>query len=253
MESISNTKWARGIKALGFSLRSPSLLKEPLIESLKSIYRKGKLAQAALEIKALEDLFDVEQEIRIEKLSLTDGNVSPYELMAIASIVARRSPKTLVEIGTFDGMTTLQMALNAPQDAVVHTLDLPKDLENGLEHLSKRDLAFAKDQKKWSRKYVGSSSESKIVQHLGDSMSFDFSRFTAQGPVDLAFIDGGHSYSAIKNDTEKMLSVLASNGLIIWHDFDPNWPEVYRYLSELSRRLHLIQIARTSLVIMRPR
>ena len=53
-----------------------------------------------------------------------DGNMAPHELETVASIVATVKPKRIFEIGTFDGRTTLNMALNAP-DAQIYTLDLP--------------------------------------------------------------------------------------------------------------------------------
>ena len=41
-----------------------------------------------------------------------------------------------------------------------------------------------------------------------------------QKKYDLIFIDGGHTYTCIKNDTdEKSLEMIKENGLILWHDF----------------------------------
>ncbi len=38
------------------------------------------------------------------------------------------------------------------------------------------------------------------------------------GVIDMAFIDGDHSYVGIKNDFEKVLPQLGDNGLIVFHD-----------------------------------
>jgi hypothetical protein len=38
------------------------------------------------------------------------------------------------------------------------------------------------------------------------------------GGVDFCFIDAGHSYECAKNDTEKALSVLKDDGVLLWHD-----------------------------------
>src|SRR5450432_3577351 len=53
------------------------------------------------------------------------GNVSIEELCKICLIVKYLKPLNILEIGTYNGMTTLQMALNAPSNSKVFTLDLP--------------------------------------------------------------------------------------------------------------------------------
>jgi hypothetical protein len=40
----------------------------------------------------------------------------------------------------------------------------------------------------------------------------------APGGVDFCFIDAGHSYECVKNDTEKAFSVLNHGGVVLWHD-----------------------------------
>jgi hypothetical protein len=52
------------------------------------------------------------------------GNVSIEELCKICLIVKWRKPRRILELGTYNGMTTLQMALNAPPDCTTYTLDL---------------------------------------------------------------------------------------------------------------------------------
>ena len=36
--------------------------------------------------------------------------------------------------------------------------------------------------------------------------------------MDFAFIDAGHTYLCVRNDTEKTLSVMRPGGLVLWHD-----------------------------------
>ena len=51
-------------------------------------------------------------------------------------------------------------------------------------------------------------SKKKIVQHLGDSASYDFGKFSSEGQIEFCFIDGGHSYEIVKNDTEKVFPLM---------------------------------------------
>src|SRR5206468_2241747 len=50
---------------------------------------------------------------------------SLLELLVISRVVAERKPARVFELGTFDGRTTLALADNAPEHAIVYTLDLP--------------------------------------------------------------------------------------------------------------------------------
>lgn len=154
-----------------------------------------------------------------------------------------------MEIGTFDGNTTLQMGLNCPAQATIHTIDLGKEQIDTQLPMWEEDLKYVKDVKKLSRKFMDSSLQEKIVQHIGDSNSYDFSQFTQKGKIDFCFIDGDHSYECVKSDTEKTLSILRKKGIVLWHDFSPNCPGVHRYLIELSKILPLKHIEETELVI----
>nr|NGX27717.1 hypothetical protein [Chlamydiota bacterium] len=95
--------------------------------------------------KGLEELIGC-QSVRLENFFSRNGNLSPYEVMAIAAIITEEKPKRLLEIGTFDGNTTLQMALNAPDDAIIHTIDLPTGKMETREPVLESDLQFICDE-----------------------------------------------------------------------------------------------------------
>lgn len=180
-----------------------------------------------------------------------DGNVSLYELLVICSLVRSRKPRTILEIGTFDGNSTLQMAVNSPDEAKIYTLDLPPDASSAQAKLDAKDHAYIEDRgKQLRRRYQDSSQAHKVTQLLGDSADFDFHSLFASSPVDLAFIDGSHSYEYVRNDTQKVLEVLADDGVILWHDYKPAWPGVVTYLEERRADLPLRRIEGTSLVFL---
>ena len=57
------------------------------------------------------------------------GNVTEGELALLATAATLvPSGRDVVEIGTFDGRTTLNLAINTPPDVVVNTLDLPPEM-----------------------------------------------------------------------------------------------------------------------------
>ena len=69
--------------------------------------------------------------------------------------------------------------------------------------------------------------------------------------MDLIFIDGGHTYSVVKNDSEKSFDMLKKNGIILWHDYVPgkqSAKDVVKYIHEISKNKNLYNIKGTSLV-----
>jgi predicted O-methyltransferase YrrM len=203
--------------------------------------------QCRLSRVSVENLFpgieDVELTL-ISPLHEVGGNVWVNELVILAGICRWMKPKQIFEIGTFNGRTTVNFAANAPEDAIIHTLDIPHDHptfapveEEERFRLHENNGAF----------YRNSAYAPKIHQLWADSAEFD--EKPLQGQIDLAFIDGSHNYEYVKNDTRKVMAMMAPGGVVLWHDYHPQYPDVAQYLEESpSNRYHL---ETTSLVAMR--
>ena len=70
--------------------------------------------------------------------------------------------------------------------------------------------------------------------------------------MDLIFVDGGHTYSVVKNDSEKSFEMLNSNGIILWHDYVPgkrSAEDVVKYINEISKQKKIYKIKNTSLCV----
>lgn len=162
-----------------------------------------------------------------------DGDVWGIELVALNYIVAERSPSVIFELGTFDGRTTLNFAGNAPNDAKIYTIDLPKssiDL-TGLE-IDPGERKYV-DKSVSGTRFHNTPEAAKITQLYGDTASFDFSPW--YGTVDLVFVDASHAAVYVRNDTEIAAKLIGSRpGLIIWHDYGV-WPGVTSVLEEYRR------------------
>ena len=90
--------------------------------------------------------------------------------------------------------------------------------------------------------------KSKIEVIFQDSKKLNIDRFVDS--LDLIFIDGGHSYSCVKNDTEKSMRMIRKNGLIFWHDYSigkRSHKDVYKYLNEIRDKYEIFHIRNTSL------
>ena len=180
-----------------------------------------------------------------------DGNVNLAETAVLNALCRTYQPRTIFEIGTFDGRTTLNFALNS--DAEIHTLDLPAEELAGSD-VTGADIKYVDKPVSGARFKTGPNKDlpcvKRITQHLGDSAKFDFSPW--HGKADLIFVDGAHTYDFVKNDSEAAFKMLApEGGVIVWHDYGV-WPDVAQALDEIKAArpdLPLVNVRNTSLAV----
>ncbi len=180
-----------------------------------------------LPLISIEDATD-SSEPSMAEIDHADGNVSEEELRCISKLVKHFQPKTIFEIGTFDGRTTLNMAMNSPEAELV-TIDLPQDeLHTTSFRIKKADHSFIRKEVSGSR-FIGTEYEKRIRQIYGDSAKFDYSPYESR--VDMVFIDGAHTYEYVLSDTANSRKLLRNGkGVLIWHDY--GWREVIQALNE---------------------
>jgi predicted O-methyltransferase YrrM len=180
------------------------------------------------------------------------GDVNLAELAVLATAAASiAGGSEITEIGTFDGRTTLNLALNASPHLPVFTLDLPPDATSKFA-LAPGERAFV-EKPRSGRHFVEAAAEwaepaRRITQLFGDSATFDWSAH--RGRAGLVFVDGSHAYDYVIADTDTALSLIAQKGVVIWHDYGV-WEGVTRALEEIeaSRQLGLRHVRGTSLVV----
>jgi hypothetical protein len=168
---------------------------------LKEIYRASKLtAGAYLPVISLEQIVKEPAEFRVFRPVDSYCSMTLWEISVLCCLLAMTRPKKILEIGSFRGLTTLNLALNAPQ-AEVHTVDITNS---------------------WGSYYYAERPEvTNIHQHYGDTNTFDFEREIGEG-VDFCLIDGGHEYEQVKNDTMKVLPLLTDDCTLLWDDYGKN-------------------------------
>ena len=186
---------------------------------------------AELPVITLRELVPGDALVDVRAIDAVDGNVSEYELIAICRLVQKLRPKSLFEFGTFDGRTTLNLAVNADPDARVFTLDLPAAaIDSAASPIHRHELRYAKKTSSGER-YRGTDAETRIVQLYGDSGTFDFDPY--YGQIDFVFIDASHTFDYVVNDSLHALRMLRpSGGTIVWHDYG-RWDGVTAALNQL--------------------
>ena len=152
------------------------------------------------------------------------------QLAILLAILVAEQPAEVLEIGTFMGHTTRQMA-EALETATIHTVDLPETnspAELEAVGLPKDDLHLI------GRRVVGREFKtlpiaSRIRQHFGDTATWSFRE---AGQSTFFFIDGSHTYEYAKHDSEACYEMCGGRGVFLWHDCDPTHPGVERLITE---------------------
>lgn len=223
----------------------------------ESYLKYSKLAKKRIPMARLSDIFPKDLEYGAIKLSNFLGhwgNLSIESVCKIALIVKYFQPGMVFEFGTYNGMTTLQIALNTPSRSKIYTLDIGDNRKISPEHsLNTVDEYVAnvfryKFGTSVGSYFSGSIASSKITQIIADSAMYDFSGFERK--MDFIFIDAAHDYKNKKRDTENAFMMLKTNGIILWDNYlDILYPDLTKYLFELSSNVKLYHLKGTSLVV----
>lgn len=165
------------------------------------------------------------------------------DLMALAAICKTLSPRRVMEIGTFTGETTWTMAHNLPLSSEILTLDLPPD---EIPANFQRYVA--------GEAFQGTPEAKQINQLYGWSERFDFTPY--YGTIDLIFIDGDHTYDAVRNDTAQALKLVKPGGIVIWDDYrylpcHEGCRGVSDYLHSVVSEMPVKQLTATRLAVMK--
>ena len=222
--------WGRALRSLGRHLPQKQFTKEWLTAGLAADDAPRALSA---------HFFDVYPEIEGSRIPMGDVeyrifNMDPLEQYCLASIAAVVQPRTIFEIGTYDGTTTLLLARAAPE-ASLFTLDLPPDSrqDTDIDPHGAMEAAFSKVGGVGSR-FRNAPESARITQLYGDSRTFDFSEYL--GRMDLVLVDGAHVYEVARTDSENALLMLTPRGIAVWDDYAPQWQGVVQAVDEAASR-----------------
>ncbi|MDE2875379.1 MAG: class I SAM-dependent methyltransferase [Gemmatimonadota bacterium] len=172
-------------------------------------------------------------------------SMTPSEVLAIGAMVRFLRPERILEIGTFEGNTTVNLAANAPASARVFTLDLPPDWARRYA-LDVPDIHYnAATGNHTGRQFIETPHADRITQLWGDSAAFEWDE---HGPFDFILIDGCHTYEYAVSDTLNALRVIRPGGAIVWHDYGM-LEDVSRAVDECARGIKARAIQGTRLAV----
>jgi predicted O-methyltransferase YrrM len=175
------------------------------------------------------------------------GSQTGYHVLG--SLVRALQPRAILEFGTYLGVSTYAMALNASENCRIYTVDLPDETSSEMvSSLNSLDRLHVRESRlRVGEAFLGKPAEKQIVQIRADSL--DFQAETRVENADFVYIDGGHSLPIITKDTENAFRILSSHGTIVWDDYFHLYPDVVKFLDDLAESHPLFGIAGTNYVI----
>lgn len=166
-------------------------------------------------------------EVAVSLFPQVTHSITFVEAVSLGVLLQVVRAKRVFEFGTHRGVSTTQLALNVGLDGRVFTLDLPRqDRTTKMNLKDAGDIQVAHEAEKAD--LIPSNCRSRITFLEHDSATFDESVYAET--MDAVFVDGAHVYEYVRNDSEKGWRMLRGGGVMIWHDFRPQTPDVMRYL-----------------------
>lgn len=157
----------------------------------------------------LDAVWPSDRPVHLTELSSSSHNVNERELAVLCALAAVVDARRLFEFGTFDGRTSVNLLRNCPEGHLC-TLDLPDEMVQS-STLASTDGGVGR------RLRDANDVQDRYTQLRGRSDEFDYAPYAKT--IDFVFIDAGHSYELVRNDTQAAAGMLRDNGIIAWHDY----------------------------------
>lgn len=232
------------------NLASMSLWREPIkmVEFLRKMYtiylsysidpiQRTQLSKLLTQFESSEVLVPFHH--------IRPGSMPPADIVALAAICRDKHPKSLFEIGTFEGLSAVVFAANTDPSARVYTLDLPSGKGEGERTMRSWEAQSVTGGYRSGYLIDAFHCNGKINRLFGDSALFNFERYRDQ--IDLFLIDGAHTEDYVARDTLNAFNCISREGVIIWHDCFV--PEVLAVLKKVARYHRISHIEDTNLAI----
>lgn len=147
----------------------------------------------------------------------------------------------IVEVGSYRGQSAAYLAAGSKRDVNIYLVDL----------WDRDHLDLVSDENQYA--VAGQSHLRVLLQHFKNmglahkitclqGLSADYAKMWNQGPIDMLFIDGDHSYEGVKLDYEKWSPHVKKGGVIAFHDYSDRWHGVKQLISEIQDELEFIDL-----------
>jgi len=157
----------------------------------------------------------------LDEFERVPGWLDPGEALLLSRLAAGKRPGRVVEIGSYQGRSTIALAKGLQETAPMLAIDTfrgsPEHWVGG-EYFDPQtvDADGAIDILPLFRKHIRHFGVEHLVEVWRDDSLSAAGRITE--PVSLLFIDADHSYSSVRRDLSAWLPHLVVTGIVILHD-----------------------------------
>ncbi len=167
--------------------------------------------------------------------------INLYEASQISAIIERIKPRTMLEIGTFIGLSTGVLVQTSPPDSILVCIDpnLPVNVLSERFHYfeSRGSLWFVRNMLEHFEKLqktvvlegcftpMSALYRDRLLAHGGNPESVAVIGESARdfAPYDLVFVDGDHNEESVYADLSLVCHYISEDALIILHDLSGDW------------------------------
>lgn len=176
----------------------------------------------------------------LELMRTVKGHISPHELISLYEYAGKVTHGHIVEIGSFQGLSTIALAKGSATDVRVYAID-PHDPYTDVSDTN------AKFSQKYDYTDMGMFA-ANIVQHRVAHKvfpialpSFAINWEETDVRIGLLFIDGDHDYYGVYGDFETFSIHLCTGGYLLFHD--SAWDGPKKVMQELNKDIfELVEI-----------
>jgi predicted O-methyltransferase YrrM len=135
------------------------------------------------------------------------------EVLALLRLLETDPPRTILEIGTYNGGTLFLWTRVAEPDALIIAVDLfgarlGRHSPQGIVFRS-----FGRADQRIELLFRSDSHDERTLERV--------TRMLGGRPLDFLFVDGDHSYEGVKRDVEMYSPLVRPGGLVALHDIKP--------------------------------
>jgi len=170
-----------------------------------------------MKIKELKTIEELKEQFNL----LNDGKIIEDNLEGrqiidakVLTTIAANANGNMFDIGTHFGSSALKLASNTIYN--VYTVNmLPEQMAAGEKHVTDVLTMDEIGKKIWLYKEV-----KNIYQVYENTLIWTIPCWMKKN-IKLVFIDANHDTRNVLNDSNKLWNVLAKDGYMLWHDFNP--------------------------------
>jgi predicted O-methyltransferase YrrM len=224
-------------------VKPPSVVKD----ANNQVYFEFVKATKGIRTLTLEQVFPGISSVPVElgAIDTDTAHLNKVDMIYVVAIARHIKAKKIFEFGTYLGRTTAHLAMS-PYAEKVYSLDISPDADFEAMKLGPAITNVIASGLQ-GHFYKNSPAKDRVTQLHGDTRTFDYGPY--EKSMDFIFVDAGHTYDLVKNDTEKAMKLVGPKGVVVWHDFAAKAPGLVKFFQEFSREVPLFHIRDTSLLV----